>query len=158
MGKRNMTWLSSAHPDMPKLSQAFQLWARSWGHIRATCESGGITHELCREYGLEICFCHVSPELSVSVSAPLDVAAIDVITESNDPSCPWSTSMFNLERSQPSIKHTNGKTSVQEKVKHCMSGPEMNIERKKKGNTCNKGVLKRNMEDSPKGLSWRTCY
>ena len=43
VGSRKMQWLSSKHPYGPQLSQVFQVWARSWGHIRATCESGGLT-------------------------------------------------------------------------------------------------------------------
>ena len=31
MGSRKMTWLSTTHPDAPRMSQIFQLWARNWG-------------------------------------------------------------------------------------------------------------------------------
>ena len=33
-----------------------QLWARNWGHIRATCESSCLTRQLCRDDGIENCF------------------------------------------------------------------------------------------------------
>ena len=47
-------WYKSTDPDAYEMSQVFQLWARSWAHARATCKSGGLTKEICREYGIEL--------------------------------------------------------------------------------------------------------
>jgi hypothetical protein len=35
-------------PDEYEMSQVFQLWARNWGRIRATCESSEISPDKCR--------------------------------------------------------------------------------------------------------------
>ena len=50
LGKRKMMWYKSTDPDAYEMSQVFQLWARSWVHATATCKSGGLTKELCREW------------------------------------------------------------------------------------------------------------
>ena len=66
----------------------FQLWARNWGHIRATCESSCLTGQLCRDYGIEICFGLKNPNLSVSVSSPPNLATFRILDEGDDPCCP----------------------------------------------------------------------
>ena len=52
MGKRTMQHYASKDLDAYEMSLIFQLWAQNWGHIRATCESGGISMDMSREYGL----------------------------------------------------------------------------------------------------------
>ena len=75
------TWYSASDPDAYELSQVFQLWAKNWGHVRATCESGGININKYREYGLEIGFGLKSLTLSGSMFAPPNAASITVLCE-----------------------------------------------------------------------------
>ena len=55
LGTRETTWHKSSDPDAYEVSRFFPVWARDWALVRATCESGGITVDKCREYGFEIC-------------------------------------------------------------------------------------------------------
>ena len=96
MGNRKTTWLSTTHPEAPRMSQIVQLWARNWGHIRATCETSCLTWQVCRDYGIEICFGIKNPNLSVSVSSPPDVATFQILEERDDPCCPWSAFQINV--------------------------------------------------------------
>ena len=75
-------WYKSTDPDAYEMSQVFQLWARSWAHVRETCESGGLPQEIRREYGLELCRGDKHPSLLVSVVAPPDTASITILCES----------------------------------------------------------------------------
>ena len=81
LGKRKVTWFRSTDPDAYEMSQVFQVWARNEAHVRATCESGGIAKEQCREYGLELCFGSKNETLFVSVVGPPDIASINVLRE-----------------------------------------------------------------------------
>ncbi len=94
MGSRKMIWMSTTHPEAPRMSQIFQLWARNWGHIRAACESSCLTWQLCREYAIEICFGERNPHLSVSVNSPPDAATFQILDEGGDPCCPWNISQM----------------------------------------------------------------
>ena len=80
---------------------------------------------------MEISVGGVNPHLSVSVSAPPNVAPIDLIAEGGDPSCPWSIFRSASETSQHLIGHMHGKMFTHDKVKHRVSGPE--TEKNKKG-------------------------
>ena len=94
-----MTWFKSTDPDAYELSQVFQVWARKWAHVGATCESGGLTKVTCREYGLEICFGLKSETLSISVVAPPNTASNTVLCESDSPVAPWT--LFQVTYGRP---------------------------------------------------------
>ncbi|MFM7990351.1 MAG: hypothetical protein ACKPKO_64650, partial [Candidatus Fonsibacter sp.] len=55
-GNQKMKHYTSDDPDAYEISLVIiaQPWARNWGYIRATCESGGLNVDKCREYGLDI--------------------------------------------------------------------------------------------------------
>ena len=84
------TWYTASDPDAQEVSHVFQVWATNLGHVRTACESGGISEDKCREYGLEIGLGILSPTVSVSVVAPLDIASIIGLCEGNGESCPWT--------------------------------------------------------------------
>ena len=90
MGQKEMTWYNASDPDAYELSQVFQLWDNNWGHVRATCESGGIIKDKCREYGLEIGFGIKNLVLSASVVDPLDIAFVSVLCEGSNDYWPWT--------------------------------------------------------------------
>ena len=49
LGQRNKMWDTATDPEpYYEMSQVVHMWARNWAHIRATCESGGLTQEICR--------------------------------------------------------------------------------------------------------------
>ena len=86
---------------------------------------GGVTAELVqREYGLEIRFGDVSPHLSVSVSAPPNVATTDLIAEGGDPRCLGAFSRFTFGDITTTDRSWNWKMFIHDKVKHRVSGPE----------------------------------
>ena len=83
-------WYKSTDPDAYEMSQVFQSWARNWAHVRATCESGGLTQGFCWEYGLELCRGEKNLSLSVSVVAPPDTASITILCEGETSIAPWT--------------------------------------------------------------------
>ena len=93
-----MAWYSASDPGAYELSQVLQLWAKHWGHVRETCESGGISKKQRREYGLEIGFGDKSPALSVCVVAPPDTASVGAMCERSDASCPWTLFQVPFDR------------------------------------------------------------
>ena len=94
--------------------------------------SGCFTQDLCRAYGVEICFGTLNPHLSVSVSAPPDVAELKVLVKGHDACCPWSVSRSTLVESQHVIEPTSGKTAAEERVKHRVSGLVQKTEKDRK--------------------------
>ena len=78
----------------------------------------------------------------MSVSAPLDVATIDLIAEGSESCCHWSISRFALDTSLQLVGHTNWKTFIQDKVKRRVSGPEKKTGKAKRATKVTKAAQK----------------
>ena len=67
-----------------------QPWAINWAHVKATCESGGLTKDICKDYGLELHLGDTNPTLPISVVAPPDTASNIVLREGETTVAPWT--------------------------------------------------------------------
>ena len=91
--------------------------------------------QVCREYGIDMCFGERNPHLSVSVSSPPDVATFffRILDEGEDPCCPWSIFQINfgdINTFRQSYEWERRRKQIQ--VLNHVSGLEMRIERVEK--------------------------
>ena len=114
------------------MSKIFQIWARNWGHIRATCESSCLTAQLCRDYGIEICFGTLNPQLSVSVSSPPDVATFRILAEGSQVACPWRIFQVNFGDINTFRQSFEWESRRKNQELNRVSGREMRTRREKK--------------------------
>ena len=77
-------------PDAEIMSHVLKLWAKHWAHSKATRETHRGFHELCRDQDFERGFGVRNPLSCVHMSALLDSAFVRVMTEGDDPWCPWT--------------------------------------------------------------------